>query len=107
MWDLALVGLICIVAYIAMLIHFNRLAVERAQKVIALETRRHATEVLQSRRYVASLEQDRHAVGGGNDARSAFGGAVYPASRSASAQAPILGGTGWSVMQPRRTANAR
>lgn len=106
MWDLALIGLICIVAYVAMLIHFNRLAVERAQKVIALETRRHATEVLQSRRYVASLEQDRHAVGG-SDSRSAYGGAGYSGSRYPSAQAPILGGTGWSVMQPRRTANAR
>ncbi len=111
MWDLALIGLICIVAYVAMLIHFNRLAVERAQKVIALETRRHATEVLQSRRYVASLEHDRHAVGAAHGVASTYGGAAgaaaYPGSRYPSNRGPILGGAGWSVMQPRRTANAR
>ena len=64
MWDLSLFSLGCTVAYVALLIHFHRLAVERAQKVIALETRRQATAVLESRRHVVA-HRARPSVSGG------------------------------------------
>jgi hypothetical protein len=104
MWDLGLVGIGCTAVYVALLIHFHRLAVERAQKVIALETRRHATEVLESRRHVVALDRAQQAMGGG------YGGAHFAGSgrRYAGATAPAMSGSGWSVMatQPRQ-ANHR
>jgi hypothetical protein len=103
MWDLGLVGVGCTAAYVALLIHFHRLAVERAQKVIALETRRHATEVLESRRHVVALDRAQQAMGGGyRGAHYAGGGHRY-----ASAAAPVMSGSGWSVMatQPRQASH--
>ncbi|MDA8039310.1 MAG: hypothetical protein M0Z69_09155 [Actinomycetota bacterium] len=52
--NLALVGIACIAVYVALLVYFRRLAVERAQKVVALETRRHVVSAL-----------DRARAGGG------------------------------------------
>jgi hypothetical protein len=101
MWDLALLSLGCTAAYVALLIHFHRLAVERAQKVIALETRRHATEVLESRRHVIAVDRAQQAAGGGYGA-GRYGG-VVPSYASAG---PALSGSGWSVMgvQAHRSA---
>jgi hypothetical protein len=78
------------------------LAVERAQKVIALETRRHATEVLESRRHVVALDRAQQAIGGYRGAHYAGGGHRY-----ASAAAPVMSGSGWSVMatQPRQASH--
>jgi hypothetical protein len=102
MWDLGLVGIGCTAAYVALLIHFHRLAVERAQKVIALETRRHATEVLESRRHVVALDRAQQAIGGYRGAHYAGGGHRY-----AGAAAPVMSGSGWSVMatQPRQASH--
>lgn len=103
MWDFALLGLICAAAYVALLVHFNRLAVERAQKVIALETRRHASEVLQRRRSGVSVDQARGTVAagyGGNGDYLRSDHYAYPAASS-------MRGSGWSVLQPARTAGAR
>ncbi|MGC9963189.1 MAG: hypothetical protein ABSE47_14965 [Acidimicrobiales bacterium] len=101
MWDLALFSLGCTVAYVALLIHFHRVAVERAQKVIALETRRQATAVLESRRHVVA-HRARNAVSGGFGS----GGYARVGSTYASASGAIVGGSGWSVMgvQQRRSA---
>jgi len=98
MWDLALFCLGCSAAYVALLIHFHRLAVERAHKVIALETRRQATAVLESRRHVVALDRARHAVGAG------FGGRGYAGAGPsyASGAGRLMGGSGWSVMAPQR-----
>ena len=101
MWDLSLFSLGCTVAYVALLIHFHRLAVERAQKVIALETRRQATAVLESRRHVVA-HRARPSVSAGFGS----GGYARVGSSYASASGAIVGGSGWSVMgvQQRRSA---
>jgi len=75
MWDLALVCLAFAAAYVAALIHFHRIAVERAQKVVALETRRSVA---------TALDRARLSRGGGH---------VRPAGRP--------GGSGWSVTDAR------
>jgi hypothetical protein len=54
MWAVALLVLGLSMTYVAALIHFHRIAIERAQKVIALETRRHAVEALDERRHVVA-----------------------------------------------------
>jgi hypothetical protein len=54
MWAVALLVLGLATTYVAALIHFHRIAIERAQKVIALETRRHAVEALDERRHVVA-----------------------------------------------------
>jgi len=72
MWDVALVCVAFAAAYVAALIHFHRLAVERAQKVVALETRRSVATALDRARL-----------------SRAGGGHVRPAGR--------LGGSGWAV----------
>lgn len=99
MWDLALFGLGCTAIYIALLVHFHRLAVERAHKIIALETRRHATAVLQSRRHILALDRARAIA-----ASRATGTYAAAASGYAGTTQPLLGGSGWSVMGtlPRR-----
>jgi len=73
MWDLALVCLAFAAAYVAALIHFHRRAVERAQKVVALETRRSAA---------TALDQARLSRAGGGHVRPGAG---------------RLGGSGWAV----------
>jgi len=88
-WDAAYLGLGCTAAYIALLIHFHRAAVERAQKVIALETRRHATEVLESRRQVVAVGT-RHTFAG-------YTPSGYTGSRYGRRAAPLMSGSGWSV----------
>lgn len=97
MWDLALFCLGCSAAYVALLIHFHRLAVERAHKVIALETRRQATAVLESRRHVVALDRARQAVGGFGARGYAGAGPSY-----AGGAGRLMGGSGWSVMAPQR-----
>jgi hypothetical protein len=92
LWDLALFGLGCTAAYIALLIYFRRVAVEQAQKVIALETRRHASEVLESRRQVIAVGAARRSFGG--YAPSAYAAA---SARYARRPAPLMSGSGWSV----------
>lgn len=44
--DLALIGIAATAAYVALLVYFHRMAVERAQKVVAIETRRHVVSAL-------------------------------------------------------------
>jgi hypothetical protein len=97
MWDFALLTLGCSAAYVALLIHFHRLAVERAQKVIALETRRHVTAALESRRHVIAVDRARHAVGGGYPPDEYAGGYANASSSYARAAGPVLSGSGWSV----------
>jgi hypothetical protein len=53
-WDFALFTLGISLAYVALLVHFHRLAVERAQKVIAIETRRYVATALDARRHVVT-----------------------------------------------------
>lgn len=77
MWDLALVTLAFVAAYVAALIHFHRRAVERAQKVVALETRRSVATALDRARL-----------------SRADAGHVRTAGH--------LGGSGWSVTDSRR-----
>jgi hypothetical protein len=88
-----------------LLIHFHRLSVERAQKVIALRTRRHVTAELESRRHVVALDQARHAAIGGGYAAGNYAAGRYPAGAYAnagssynSATAPMLSGSGWSMI---------
>jgi hypothetical protein len=54
MWAMALLTLGLTAGYVALLIHFHRLSVERAHKVIALETRRQVATVLDERRHVVA-----------------------------------------------------
>ena len=54
MWDLALFTLGLTATYVALVIHFHRLSVERAQKVIALETRRYVATALDARRHIVA-----------------------------------------------------
>ncbi len=51
MWAIMLLTLGLTATYVAALIHFHRLAIERAQKVVALETRHHAAVALDERRH--------------------------------------------------------
>ncbi|MHB1987741.1 MAG: hypothetical protein ACYCSF_07130 [Acidimicrobiales bacterium] len=69
---LAVGGLLASVAYLGLLAYFHRLAVERAQKVVALETRRGAA---------MALDEARHHTG------------AIPASTTR----PRVGGSCWSV----------
>jgi hypothetical protein len=103
LWDLALLTLAFTAAYVALLIHFHRLAVERAQKVIAIETRRHASEALENRRHVMTVGA-RYASGTGRTAGAArFASDGYRGSDLASAASSYarsvgaLSGSGWSV----------
>ncbi|MGO9197504.1 MAG: hypothetical protein ACLQK4_10305 [Acidimicrobiales bacterium] len=66
-------GLLVSLAYLGLLAYFHQLAVERVQKVVALETRRGAA---------IALDQARHHSGGGTAV-----GVVRPR----------VGGSGWSV----------
>jgi hypothetical protein len=77
MWDLALLTLGCTAAYVALLIHFHRLAVERAQKVIALETRRHVSAALESRRHVIAVDRARHVAVGGSYSPGSYSPDTY------------------------------
>jgi hypothetical protein len=98
LWDLGLLAFGCTAAYVALLIHFHRLAVERAQKVIALETRRHVTAELESRRHVIALDRAQQAAVGGGYAGDYSGREFVGAGSSyARATEPILSGRGWSV----------
>lgn len=72
--DLAIFGLVATAAYVALLIYFQRIAIERAQKVVALETRRGVA---------IALDQARHTCGAP---------VVQPRSS--------LRGNGWSVAEP-------
>jgi hypothetical protein len=90
-WDVALLTLACTVAYAALLIHFHRMSVERAQKVIAIETRRHASAALENRRQVMTVGA-RYAAGGGSDG--------CDSGDYASSTSP-LSGSGWSVTSVR------
>jgi len=97
LWDVALLTLACTAAYVALLIHFHRLAVERAQKVIALETRRHVSAALESRRQVVAVGA-RYGAGG-------YGDEAYRANEFADASSyarPVqMSGSGWSVTSGR------
>jgi hypothetical protein len=114
LWDMALLALGCTAAYVALLIHFHRLFVERAQKVIALRTRRHVTAELESRRHVVTLDQaERAAVGGGYGA-DAYATGRYPAGGYANAGSsysrasePVLSGSGWSMIGVQSREAAR
>jgi hypothetical protein len=96
LWDLALLTLGCTAAYVALLIHFHRLAVERAQKVIALETRRHVTAELESRRHVI-VDRTHVAVSGGYASGYSSLGYADGGTSYARAVGPALSGSGWSV----------
>jgi hypothetical protein len=105
LWDMALLALGCTAAYVALLIHFHRLFVERAQKVIALRTRRHVTAELESRRHVVTLDQAERAAIGGGYAAGAYATGRYPAgayvnagSNYSRASEPVLSGSGWSMI---------
>ena len=65
LFDLALVGLAFTVAYLALLVHFHRRAVERAQKVVALETRRHVVSALDRARVTGGVLPSRGRVHSG------------------------------------------
>lgn len=96
LWDLGLLTLGCTAAYVALLIHFHRLAVERAQKVIALETRRHVTAELESRRHVI-VDRTHVAVGGGYSSGYSSLGYADAGSSYVRVTGPALSGSGWSV----------
>jgi membrane protein implicated in regulation of membrane protease activity len=113
LWDVALILLACTLAYVALLVHFNRLAIEKAQKIVALETRRHATETLQQRRQVVA--SGGSTVGVGSDFSPDGYPVLVPAASYAASvgygdasfytPAPVLmKGSGWSVpaTQPHR-----
>ena len=74
---LAVVGLVASVAYLALLAYFHQLAVERVQKVVALETRRGVAMAL-------------------DEARHHSGGMPVGSSGGGSARSRV-GGSGWSV----------
>lgn len=76
MWNLALTCLLLAAAYTAAVVYFHRRAVERAQKVVALETRRSV---------VSALDRARSSGAGGTH--------VTPRGR--------VGGAGWSVTESR------
>lgn len=62
---LALAGLVISLAYLGLLAYFHRLAVERAQKVVALETRREMAIALdQARCHSGHVRPTRPRVGG-------------------------------------------
>ena len=94
LWDLGLLAFGCTAAYVALLIHFHRLAVERAQKVIALETRRHVTAELESRRHVIALDRAQQAAVGGGYAGFAAAVTLAAAGRAVTVfeSASTLGG---------------
>lgn len=103
LWDVAFFALGCLAVYVALLVHFHRQAVERAQKVVALETRRQASAVLESRRHVVARERRKVAAGGGYAPTG-----YMPAGNYATAAGQVLGGTGWTIMgthshRPART----
>lgn len=77
---LALSGLVISISYLALLAYFHRLAIERAQKVVALETRRGVA---------LALDEARHQSSG-------------PAAIST--VRPRMAGSGWSVPQPAPAA---
>ncbi len=52
--DLAFLGLFLTAVYVGLLVYFHRLAVERAQKVVALETRRQVLSALEEARVVGA-----------------------------------------------------
>ncbi len=83
---LAVTGLVLSTTYLALLVYFHRVAVERAQKVVALETRREAAMALDEAR------QHSSAIG------------------VTEANPPRFSGTGWAVrdsdFQHRRLASA-
>jgi len=98
LWDLGLLTLGCSAAYVALLIHFHRLAVERAQKVIALETRRHVSAELQTRRHVIALDHARQvAVGGGYSSGYAAQGYASGGTPFGGPTGSALSGSGWAV----------
>jgi hypothetical protein len=99
LWDLGLLTFGCTAAYMALWIHFHRLAVERAQKVIALETRRHVTAELESRRHVIAVDRAQQAAVGVGYAAGGYPVRDYAADGSSYARsaAPMLSGRGWSV----------
>jgi hypothetical protein len=68
---LAVAGIVALVAYLALLAYFHQIAIERAQKVVALETRRGVA---------MALDEARHQHGG------------IPVTPR-----PRVGGSGWSV----------
>lgn len=101
LWDMALLTLGCTAAYVALLIHFHRLAVERAQKVMAMRTRHDVTAALQSRRHVIAAQ--RAAMGDGYEmgeyATGRYPAEAYATGTSyASASEPVLSGSGWSMI---------
>ncbi len=103
LWYGAFVSLGCLAVYVALLVHFHRQAVERASKVVALETRRQASAVLESRRHVVAHERRRYAGGGGYSS-----GGYMAAGNYATAAGQVLGGSGWTIMgthshRPART----
>jgi len=105
LWDMALFAFGCTAAYVALLIHFHRLSVERAQKVIALRTRRHVTAELESRRHVLAVDRARQTASLSGYASASYATGGYTAgayanagSSYASATQPVLSGSGWSLI---------
>lgn len=81
-WDLALVGLVCTISYLGLLVYFHRMAVERASKVVALETRRQCASALDRARAVGAAPPPASTNGGGP--------AQMPLQRA-------VGGSTWSI----------
>ncbi|MGH9293262.1 MAG: hypothetical protein ACRDZ6_10890, partial [Acidimicrobiales bacterium] len=75
LWDLALVGFALLSIYVALLVRFHRLAVERVQKVVALETRRSAATALDHARYSPAQGTVREPVVSGSGWRLTAGSA--------------------------------
>jgi hypothetical protein len=78
---LGIIGLVVTVAYLGLLAYFHRVAVERAQKVVALETRRGVAMALDQARQVSGAPEHQSAV------------------------RPRLAGSGWSV--PASSSDSR
>jgi hypothetical protein len=124
LWDMGLLSLGCTAAYGALLIHFHRLSVERAQKVVALQTRRHVTAALESRRHVIAVDRARQSAVGGAYGAGEYATGRYPARAYATAgygsggfpsgsyvnagtsyagsSEPLLSGSGWSMIGTQR-----
>jgi len=98
-FDLALVGVACLATYVALLVHFHRRAVERAQKVVALETRRHVVSALDRARAVGGVQPG--VVSGAHAAPAGMGWSVTGAHRRRAAAA------GAREMDSRELAGSR
>jgi hypothetical protein len=102
--DLGVVALVLAISYVALLVYFHQRAVERAQKVVALETRRYVVSALDRARAVGGVNC---ASGGGRSVAGGMGWSVTGAHRVAGIGGSSQGASADSRYESRKFVGAR